>query len=400
MKPRRRDRIKILSFATPLPSHLQAKGSPSPSENGALPRLRSNGEPMPTMRDVISAIPESCFERSLVRSLLYLTRSLMLTIAAGVLAALFIPYTVSAIPLWIGYAIVAGTVATGLWVVAHECGHRAFCKNSALQDSVGFILHSFLLVPYFSWQRSHAIHHAKTNHLDDGETHVPARSDSGSGPRKGMLGSLGDDAFAIMKILRYCIVGWPSYLLFGVSGGPSRGITNHFWPHWPFQNDMFVGRWRWKVLLSTLGVGVVLAGLVTWGWMAGSAWPVLALYVGPYLVVNFWLVLYTWLHHTDVDIPHLDSDEWTWVEGAFLTVDRPYGWLLDELHHRIGSTHVAHHIYARIPHYHAQCATDSIREAFPDLYRYDPTPIPVALFRIARRCEAVVESDRGWVYEE
>jgi len=28
-------------------------------------------------------------------------------------------------------------------------------------------------VPYFSWQRSHALHHANTNHISDGETHVP-----------------------------------------------------------------------------------------------------------------------------------------------------------------------------------------------------------------------------------
>lgn len=30
-----------------------------------------------------------------------------------------------------------------------------------------------LMVPYFSWQRSHAVHHANTNHMTDGETHVP-----------------------------------------------------------------------------------------------------------------------------------------------------------------------------------------------------------------------------------
>lgn len=59
------------------------------------------------------------------------------------------------------------------WVIAHECGHNAFSDNRAIQDAVGYILHSFLLVPYFSWQRSHAVHHSRTNHLTEGETHVP-----------------------------------------------------------------------------------------------------------------------------------------------------------------------------------------------------------------------------------
>ena len=83
--------------------------------------------------------------------------------------------------------------------------------------------------------------------------------------------------------------------------------------------------------------------------------------VGPYLVVNFWLVLYTWLQHTDVDVPHLDDPHWNPVRGAFLTVDRPYGPVLDFLHHRIGSTHVAHHLCHQIPHYHAKEATEAIK---------------------------------------
>lgn len=50
----------------------------------------------------------------------------------------------------------------------------------------------------------------------------------------------------------------------------------------------------------------------------------MALYGGPYLVINAWLVLYTWLQHTDVDVPHFEDDEHNFVRGALHTIDRPY----------------------------------------------------------------------------
>ena len=61
----------------------------------------------------------------------------------------------------------------------------------------------------------------------------------------------------------------------------------------------------------------------------------------------------TWLQHTDTDVPHLAASEWSYIKGAFLTIDRPYGAVFDFLHHRIGSTHVAHHVECAIPHYKA-----------------------------------------------
>merc|ERR1712091_4496 len=67
----------------------------------------------------------------------------------------------------------ACSLSRSAWVIAHECGHGAFSDNKTLQDTVGYILHTALLVPYFSWQRSHAVHHSKTNHVTEGETHVP-----------------------------------------------------------------------------------------------------------------------------------------------------------------------------------------------------------------------------------
>jgi len=352
----------------------------------------------PTKSDVLAVIPAECFERSLIRSSVYLVMSLALTLGSGLLAAALLPLTWSWLPAWIAYAGITGTVATGCWVVAHECGHRAFTRHNWIQDLIGFCLHSALLVPYFSWQRSHAVHHARTNHLDLGETFVPLRDTTPAGQAWLKVTHLiGDEAFAIFSLFQSFLIGWPAYLLAGVTGGPSRGATNHFWPAWPFSAELFPGGWRTKVWASDLGI-LAMLGLLAWWISAAGFLTVFALYFAPYLVVNFWLVLYTWLQHTDVDIPHFEADEWTWIKGAFMTVDRPYGVFLDFVHHHIGSTHVAHHIDARIPHYNAVKATRAIRQHFPDLYRYDPTPIPQALWRIATHCKVVTKTAEGWKF--
>ena len=56
--------------------------------------------------------------------------------------------------------------------------------------------------------------------------------------------------------------------------------------------------------------------------------------------------------HTE--LPHYSDDEWDWLRGALATVDRSYGRLLNTLHHHIADTHVAHHLFSTMPHYHAQ----------------------------------------------
>lgn len=43
---------------------------------------------------------------------------------------------------WAAYAFAAGLPATGLWVIAHECGHQAFSTSKTANNVVGWILHS------------------------------------------------------------------------------------------------------------------------------------------------------------------------------------------------------------------------------------------------------------------
>jgi len=48
-------------------------------------------------------------------------------------------------------SVIQGAVGNGLWVIAHECGHQSFSKWQAVNDGVGLVLHWCLLAPYFSW---------------------------------------------------------------------------------------------------------------------------------------------------------------------------------------------------------------------------------------------------------
>ena len=85
--------------------------------------------------------------------------------------------------LWALYGFFQGLVFTGVWVVAHECGHQAFSPSKSVNNTVGWIFHSFVLVPYHSWRISHARHHAGTGHMKRDEVFVPkTRAERGLAP--------------------------------------------------------------------------------------------------------------------------------------------------------------------------------------------------------------------------
>eukprot|EP00929_Paragymnodinium_shiwhaense_P021198 TRINITY_DN1388_c0_g3_i1.p1 TRINITY_DN1388_c0_g3~~TRINITY_DN1388_c0_g3_i1.p1 ORF type:complete len:400 (-),score=62.44 TRINITY_DN1388_c0_g3_i1:116-1315(-) len=359
---------------------------------------------LPTLGEIKKAIPAHCFERSTARSLSLVLRDGCLIAALFFSARLLLRLPGGEDgPLrlvdWIGWALYGfwqGTCFTGWWVLAHECGHGGFSASTLVNDVVGWVLHSILCVPYFSWQYSHSKHHSKTNHLLDGESHVPDLLEELLEVKYPLMHAImGDDAFAIFQLVGHLVFGWPMYLLFNVTGGRRlQGKTlskplvfgaDHFNP----MSALFPEGWGLRIALSTLGVSLTIAGLV---W-ACSIWGVAAvgvMYFHPYLWCNFWLVLYTWLQHTDPTVPHFGEDTFTWLRGALSTIDRPYG-VFDWFHHYIGSTHVCHHVFSKLPCYHATEATKHMR-AFLEpkgLYNYDGTPWPIAAWKVAKTCHFV-----------
>jgi fatty acid desaturase len=344
------------------------------------------------------AIAPFAHKPELGRSLMFLARDfLFLAVTVWAFAAIepFVPLL-----LWYPvYSAMAGTVATGLWVLGHECGHGAFAPTRKQNNIVGFVIHSLLLVPYYSWQYSHGKHHKYTNHLVLGETHVPPTR-KGAGPLRKIHSALGD-AFPLFVIMIDLGFGWPAYLLGNATGGRTQSDLksrldkkkgkSHFLP----SSQVMPPSLAQSVQMSLFGCIATLAAL----WAASFGWGVRSgfFYTGPYLVVNMWLVGYTWLQHTHPEVPHYGSDSFSFLKGALGTVDRPYPFIVDQLHHHIGSTHVLHHINHRIPHYRAEAATKAIRKVLGDMYNYDPRPITQAAWETAKTC-VFVEGLEGVQY--
>jgi omega-6 fatty acid desaturase / acyl-lipid omega-6 desaturase (Delta-12 desaturase) len=195
-------------------------------------------------------------------------------------------------------------------------------------------------------------------------------------------------------------VGWPLYLAFNVSGRayPKQDAArrfslppNHFDPGSP----IFSKRQRAAVAASSALFFAVVAGLVgaarTHGFSA-----VAAFYGIPLLIVNAWLVIITLLQHSHPALPHYASSvEWDWLRGALATVDRSYGRILDAAFHHIADTHVLHHLFSGIPHYHAQEASEAIKPVLGDYYASDGRGVARALWEDWRDCHWVSPDAEG-----
>lgn len=350
------------------------------------PRRGPYQKPPFTLGDIKRAIPPHCFERSLLHSLSYVVYDLILVslfyyIASSYFHLLPSPFCYLAWPI---YWIVQGCVCTGVWVIAHECGHHAFSDYQWVDDTVGLILHSALLVPYFSWKHSHRRHHSNIGSLERDEVFVPKPKSKMSWFSK-YLNTLPGRVLTLVITLT---LGWPLYLAFNVSGRHYDRFACHFDPYGPIYND----RERRQIYLSDAGVLAACYLLYRITLVKGLVWLV-CMYGVPLLVVNGFLVLITYLQHTHVALPHYDSSEWDWLRGALATVDRDYG-ILNKVFHNITDTHVAHHLFSTMPHYHAMEATKAIKPLLGEYYQFDGTPFYKAMWREAKEC-VYVEPDEG-----
>ncbi|KAL8683943.1 MAG: hypothetical protein Q9186_000154 [Xanthomendoza sp. 1 TL-2023] len=345
-----------------------------------------------TIKQIRDAIPPHCFERSGVKGLGYVARDLAsLALTFYLFHTYVTPENISSTPvraaLWTVYTMVQGLFGTGLWVLAHECGHQSFSPSKTLNDTVGWFCHSALLVPYFSWKISHSKHHKATGHLERDMVFIPKTRDeyaSKMGYYAHELTELMEETPIVTAgtMVGQQLVGWLLYLVANVTGhnhherqSEGRGIgktngfgggVNHFNPSSP----LYENKDAKLILLSDLGLAIMATVLfligTNFGWANLAVW-----YFIPYLWVNHWLVAITFLQHTDPTLPHYEGQTWNFARGAAATIDREFGFIGRQLLHGIIETHVLHHFVSTIPFYNADEATEAIKPIMGEHYRYN-----------------------------
>ncbi|KAL6645760.1 hypothetical protein ACP70R_017368 [Stipagrostis hirtigluma subsp. patula] len=330
--------------------------------NGAEGGEFDPGAPPPFgLAEIRAAIPKHCWVKDPWRSMSYVLRDVVVVLGLAAAAARIDSWLV-----WPLYWAAQGTMFWALFVLGHDCGHGSFSNNPKLNSVVGHILHSSILVPYHGWRISHRTHHQNHGHVEKDESWHPL-------PEK-LYNSLDFMTRKLRFTMPFPLLAFPLYL-FARSPGKSG---SHFNPNsslfQPNEKDIITSTASWLAMVG------ILAGLT---FVMGPV-QMLKLYAVPYLVFVMWLDMVTYLHHHGHEdkLPWYRGKEWSYLRGGLTTLDRDYG-LINNIHHDIG-THVIHHLFPQIPHYHLVEATEAAKPVLGKYYKEPKKsgPLPFHLFGV------------------
>jgi omega-6 fatty acid desaturase (delta-12 desaturase) len=258
------------------------------------------------------------------------------------LAAVILAYAALALnPWWWLLPILwvfAGTALTGLFVVAHDCGHRTFSTSRRVNDLIGHLALLPLLYPFHGWRIKHNQHHTYTNQIELDNAWRPL----GVAEYR----SLDPVTRAAYRFAR----GWGWWFASAI-----HQFSLHFNP------ALYRERDRKDVRLSAalaLGAAAVLfPGL----FVLGGPWAIVQFWLVPWLVYHFWMSTFTLVHHTHPDIPFYRANDWTPVTAQlFSTVHCTYPRWVEFLCHDI-NVHIPHHVSTAIPHYRLRTAHAALK---------------------------------------
>ena len=250
-----------------------------------------------TMKEILDAIPPHCFHSSTLLSIAYILRDFLLITTLILLATQIprIPSFAIRTLTWALYTFIQGLFFTGVWELAHECGHGALSPSKRISNMLGLTLHSLLLVPYHSWRFTHAQHHKATNNLDRDIAFVPTLKSAYLAQRQthSKAWEMVEDTpiVALVTLFFHQLIAWPIYLSIN-NFALERMARTKWWKrsHFYFGGDgpNFRPENTKDVIVSDMGL--FLMGIALWGaTRCFGRWNVMAFYGIPWLWTNHWI---------------------------------------------------------------------------------------------------------------
>lgn len=262
-------------------------------------------------------------------------------------------YALWDISYWISLALapLAAGFLVRIFIIQHDCGHRAFFRTQLANNILGFACSILTLTPFTAWRRQHAAHHGIWNDLD--------RRQSGADIYSSCLTVAEYQALNPRQRFWYRVTRHP--LVANILLPPLVFLVLY---RFPFDMPKSWRPERRVVHLTTL---TVLAGLAALGLLLGYA-HVAAVQLS---VMALAAILGVWLfsvQHRGANTLWAHHDRWDATTAAlrssnFLRLPRILQWFTGN----IGFHHV-HHLNARIPNYRLQ----ECHEAIPALQSVSP----------------------------
>lgn len=311
-------------------------------------------ERIPTLSEIKRVIPQHCFRPNLALSIYYVLRDI--AFISALYYGAFVTYGTKWHTAYLPFFwFFTGFFMWAIFVLGHDCGHGSFSRYKKVNSFFGHLLHSFILVPFHSWRISHRKHHKNTGNYEKDEIFYPM-------PESEYEGVDSFARFIYHELFFLGVLGYPVYLLKGYGNAMKNGS------HFSTTSELFTKDER-PLIVTTLTCWSVMATfLLTCGIRFGFG-NLMTYYGIPFFIYCGWLLVVTFLHHTEPGTKWYNTKNWNYVKGNLESVDRVYG-LLEHFHHDIG-THVVHHLFPAIPHYHLKEANAAVRPFLGDLHKIE-----------------------------
>eukprot|EP00189_Rhodosorus_marinus_P008534 CAMPEP_0184753044 /NCGR_PEP_ID=MMETSP0315-20130426/43896_1 /TAXON_ID=101924 /ORGANISM="Rhodosorus marinus, Strain UTEX LB 2760" /LENGTH=408 /DNA_ID=CAMNT_0027232407 /DNA_START=574 /DNA_END=1800 /DNA_ORIENTATION=+ len=297
-----------------------------------------------SLTDVVRTMPKEVFEIDERKSWLHVLVTAV-AVPLSLVAVHFSPWYLLPFA-W----FLAGTAATGIFVIGHDAGHNSFSKNQKLNDIVGNASLSMLIYPFEPWRIQHNIHHRNTNMLRDRDDPDGFVADNAWQPlQKSMFRGLSrPKAFVKALTLVWTTLWYQLSIL--------------HWVNYHFNPKKFTKKQLPKVKVSWLCCAIFAGIAFPTLFAIGGPWAFVKFWLMPWLGYHFWMSAFTLIHHTAPHIQFTEKSEWNAAKAQLSgTVHCDFPRWIEILCHDI-NVHIPHHVSTRIPSYNLKAAHESIRK--------------------------------------